>query len=84
MDVIFLNRVTILWYSRRQNTVESSTFGNELIALKTAVEMLIGLRLKLLCFGIPIDGPSNVMCDNEAVTKNCVLLSLHSRRNIMR
>ena len=70
MDVIFLNRATILWYSRRQNTVESSTFGSEFIALKTAVEMLIGLRLKLLCFGIPIDGPSNVMCDNEAITKN--------------
>ena len=32
--------------------------------------MLIGLRFKLRCFGIPIDGPSNVMCDNEAVTKN--------------
>ena len=53
-----------------QNTVESSTFGSEFIALKSAVEMLIGLRFKLRCFGIPIDEPSNVMCDNEAVTKN--------------
>jgi hypothetical protein len=25
-------------------------------------------------FGIPIDGPTNVYCDNEAVTKNSIFL----------
>ena len=59
--LFFINRAPIIWYSRSQNTVESSTFGSEFIALKTVVEMLIGLRFKLRCFGIPIDGPSNVM-----------------------
>ena len=59
--LIFINRAPIFWYSKRQNTVESSTFGSEFIALKTAVEMLIGLRFKLRFFEIPIDCPSNVM-----------------------
>ena len=39
--------------------------------LTNAVELIEGLRDKLRMFGIPINGPANVYCDNEAVTKNC-------------
>ena len=66
--LIFLNRSPVIWYSKRQNTVESSTFGSEMIALKTAIEMIQGLRFKLRSFGVPIEGPTDVFCDNEAVT----------------
>jgi hypothetical protein len=59
-----------MWYSKRQNTVETSTFGSEFIALKTAVEMIEGLRYKLRMMGVPIDGSCNVYCDNESVCKN--------------
>jgi hypothetical protein len=45
--LIFLNRAPVVWYSKRQNTVESSTFVCEYIALKTAIEMLQALRYKL-------------------------------------
>ena len=34
------------------------------------MEMIKSLRYKLRMFGIPIDGPANVFCDNEAVYKN--------------
>ena len=69
--LIFVNRAPILWYSKRQSTVESSTFGSEIGAMKTAVEMIESLRYKLRMFGVPVEGPTNVYCDNEAVTKNC-------------
>jgi len=59
-----------MWYSKRQNTVESSTFGSEFIALKTGVDLIEGLRYKLRMFGIPIDGETAVLCDNESVVKN--------------
>ena len=65
--LIFINRAPISWYSKRQNTVESSTFGSEFIAMKTAVELLQALRYKLRWFGVPIDGPVNVFGDNESV-----------------
>jgi hypothetical protein len=65
--LIFVNRAPILWYSKRQNTVETSTFGSEFIAAKTAVEMVEGLRYKLRMMGVEIDGPTNVFCDNESV-----------------
>jgi len=56
-----------MWYSKRQSTVETSTYGSEIIAMRTAVEMVEALRYKLRMFGIPIEGPANVYCDNEAV-----------------
>lgn len=68
--LIFINRAPIAWYSKRQNTVESSTFGSEFIAMKTAVEMLQALRYKLRWFGVPIDGPVNVFGDNESVNNS--------------
>ena len=36
--IIFVNKAPIIWYSKRQNTVETSTFGSEFIAMKTCVE----------------------------------------------
>ena len=71
--LIFLNRAPIVWYSKRQNTVETSTFGREFIAMRTAVEHSDTLRYKLRMFGIPIEGPTNVFCDNEAVFKNTTI-----------
>ena len=68
--LIFVNRAPILWYSKRQNTVESSTFGSEFIALKTAIEMIEGLRYKLRMMGVEIEGSTSVFCDNDSVVKN--------------
>ena len=71
--LIFLNRAPIVWYSEWQNTVETSTFGSEFIAMRTAVEHIEALCYKLRMFGIPIAGPTNVFCDNEAVFKNTTI-----------
>ena len=71
--LIFLNKAPIVWYSKWQNTVETSTFGSEFIAIKTAVEHIEALHYKLRMFGIPIEGPTNVFCDNEAVFKNTTI-----------
>ena len=70
--LIFLNRAPIIWYSKRQHTVETSTFSSEFIALKACLEAVEHLRFKLRCFGIPIPKgePTYVFCDNESVVKN--------------
>ena len=70
--LIFVNKAPIIWYSKRQNTVETSTFGSEFVAMRIAVELIESLRYKLRMFGIPVEGPTNVFCDNEAVTKNAI------------
>ena len=77
--LIFMNRAPIVWYSKRQPSVETSTFGSEFCAMKIAVELTEALRYKLRMFGVPLEEtsgsvqPANVYCDNEAVTKNVKL-----------
>jgi hypothetical protein len=71
--IIYLNTAPISWYSKKQTTVESSTFGSEFVALRISAEQIISLRYKLRMFGIPIEGPANVFCDNESVFKNASL-----------
>jgi hypothetical protein len=68
--IIFVNRAPILWFSKRQATVEASTFGSESIALRQAIEMIEGLRYKLRMLGVPIEGPTTIYCDNESVVKS--------------
>jgi hypothetical protein len=68
--VIFMNSAPIIWWSKRQNTVETSTFGSEYVALRIATEQIIALRYKLSMMGIKVEDPANVFCDNEAVAKN--------------
>jgi hypothetical protein len=50
--------------------VEASTFGSEFTAMKNAVEMIEALCCKLRMFGVPVDGPTNIFCDTEAVCVN--------------
>ena len=68
--LIFLNRAPIIWYSKRQNMVEKSMFGSEFITMKTVVEHIESLRYRLRMLGVPLEGPTNVYCNNEAVFKN--------------
>jgi hypothetical protein len=68
--MIFLNNAPIVWYSKRQNTVETSTFGSELVALRVTTEIIEALRYKLRMFGIPIAGPCDVFCDNESAVRS--------------
>ena len=71
--LIFCNRAPIIRYSKRQNTVDTSTFGSEFQVIRNAVELTEALRFKLRMFGVPVDGATNVFCDNEAVYKNTSL-----------
>jgi len=69
--VIFVNRAPIVWHSKKQNTIESSTFGSEFIAMKACVESITHLRYKLRMFGVKLlDQPTQILCDNESVVRN--------------
>ena len=68
--IIFGNMTPLNWFSKRQNTVETSTYSSELIALRIAIELTEGLRYKLRMMGVPVTEPSRIYCDNESVVKN--------------
>ena len=68
--LIFCNRAPILWHRKRKNGVETLMFGSEFTAMKNFVELIAALRHKLRMFGVPIDGSTDILCDNKAVYKN--------------
>ena len=67
--IIYVNMAPILWYSKHQNTVESSTFGSEFIAQYIATDLIEAFQYKLRMFGGPLSGPARVLCNNESVVK---------------
>lgn len=68
--LIYCNMSPISWYSKRQNTVETSTFSSEIIALRIATEQVEALRYKLRMFGVPLSGPARIFCDNKSVVQS--------------
>ena len=63
----------IQWFSKKQGSVETSTFGTEFVALKTAAEANQGLRYKLWMMGVPVEEPSYIFGDNQSVLNNTSL-----------
>ena len=53
--LIYINSAPIIWHSKRQNTVESSMFGSEIVAMRQATNMIEALLYKLCMFVIPIE-----------------------------
>ena len=68
--IIYLNMAPIIWYSKRQGTVESAVFGAEFVAMKVGIETVRGLRYKCRMMGILIDEPTYVYGDNMSVVHN--------------
>ncbi len=75
----FVNQTPIDWYSKKQGTVETATYGSEFVAAKTATEQIMDLRLTLRYLGVPILGKSYLFGDNESVIKSSTVP--HSRLN---
>ena len=71
--LVFLNSALVHWWSKKQMSVESSSFGSEFIAMKQCSEYLQGLRYKLRMLGIPCDEPSLVYGDNQSVLVNTTI-----------
>ena len=65
--LVYLNCSLVHWWSKKQTSIESSSFGTEFIAMKQCCEYLCGLRYKLHMMGIPCDQPSHIYGDNQSV-----------------
>jgi hypothetical protein len=51
--------------------------------MKVCVEHIVALRYKLRMFGVPVDEPADILCDNEAVVNNSSKIesTLHKKHN---
>ena len=71
--LVYLNSAPIYWWSKKQTSVESSSFGSEFIAMKQCCEYVRGLRYKLRMMGIPCEGPTYIYGDNQSVLANTTI-----------
>ena len=69
----YLNCAPITWFSKKQTSVETSSFGSEFVAMKHGTEYVRGLRYKLRMMGIPILGPAYIYGDNQSVLFNTTI-----------
>ena len=71
--LIYLNCALVYWWSKKQTSVESSSFGCEFVAMKQCCEHIRGLRYKLRMMGIPVEGPTYIYGDNQSVLANTTI-----------
>ena len=74
--LVYLNCTPIYWWSKKQNSVESLSFGSKFIAMKQCCEYLRGLRYKLRMMGILCDHPTFIYGDNQSVLANTTIPDL--------
>ena len=62
-----INGTPVDWFSKRQDTVETATYGSEFVAARIATEQIIDLRTTLRYLGVPIKGKAYMFGDNQSV-----------------
>jgi hypothetical protein len=68
--LMMLNNTPIRWVSKRQKTVETSTYGSELVASRIATELILEVRFMLRSLGMDLDGTTLMLGDNMSVVLN--------------
>ena len=65
-----MNQTPIDWYTKKQETVETATYGSEFAAARTAIQQIAALRQALQYLGVPLRKSSYLFGDNESVVKS--------------
>merc|ERR1712127_158514 len=70
--ISFVGRTPITHSSKRQSSVQTTTFGAEFVALKKAVEEAITLRYYLRSMGVSVTKPVIIYRDNLSAITNTI------------
>jgi hypothetical protein len=73
--ILFVNKTPVKWISKRQKTVESSTYGSEMVAARIATDLAVEFRYALRMLGVEVDGPAMMFGDNKSVIINTTMPS---------
>jgi hypothetical protein len=66
----FVNQTPMDWFSKKQSTVETATYGSEFVAARTCVEQIMEIRHTLRYLGVPIRSKSYMFGDNQSVVNS--------------
>ena len=73
--ILLVNNTPLVWVSKRQKTVETSTYGSELVAARMAVDLIIEIRYKFRMLGIRLEPKTLLVGDNMSVVLNTTIPS---------
>jgi hypothetical protein len=73
--LLMLNNTPVRWFSKRQKTVETSTYGSELVASRIGTELILEVRFMLRSLGVDLDVPTLMLGDNKSVVVNTTVPS---------
>ena len=73
--LLFINNTPVKFVTKRQKTVETSTYGSELVAAKQAVELILEYRYKLRMMGANMEESALMLGDNKSVVLNTTMPS---------
>ena len=79
------NLTPMMWYSKKQATSETATYGAEFLAARTCIEQVIDLRNSFRYLGVPVFNTSYVWGDNESQIHSSTVpyARLGKRHNIL-
>ena len=80
-----INKTPLDWYSKKQATVETATYGSEFVSARTCVEQIIDLRNTLRYLGVPIRDKRYMFGDNKSVVDSSMTVhaKLHKRHTML-
>ena len=79
------NKTPIDWYSKKQATVETSTYGTEFIAACICVDQSIDVKNTLHYLGVPVHKKAYMFGDDKAVVDSSIIphAKLHKCHNTL-
>ena len=80
-----VNQTPFEWFSKKQNTVETATYGSEFVAAQIATEQIIANRMMFRYLGIPVREKTFLFGDNKSVVDSSAKphAVLHKRHNAL-
>ena len=80
-----INKTPFEWYSKKQSTIETATYGSEYTAARIAVDHIVNHRNMLRYMGVPIEKISYLFGDNKSVVDSSSIphAKLHKRHNAL-
>ena len=65
-----INQTIVDWFTKKQGTVETATYGSEFAAARAAIQQITGMRLTLRYLGVEVHESTILFGDNESVVKS--------------
>jgi hypothetical protein len=78
--LVMLDNTPIIWISKRQKTVETSTYGSELVDSRIATKLILEIRYMFRSLGVALEGPALVLEDNMSEVLNASVPSSVSKK----